>query len=160
MSSQLSLILICLSILLGSAIIYFVIFGAGLMNARGSEKLETLRNNCKTLILTIGVLFILGAFSLIIRPVKHNEVSWTTEQKDAMVKKIMESSIFVHGIGSDTARLISECFINKYTSIYTPMQMREQNKLTNEQISKLTNILMTECLKNYGLPMIDTSTIK
>ena len=154
-----SLILTILLIILGSAILFLSIFGTDLLKAHGREKLETLRTKFLTIWLTVGVFMLVGAFVLIVFSGDKNSNTWAKAQKEAMVKKIMESSIFVHGTSADTARLVSECFIEKYTSIYTPKHMEEQNKLTNEELAKLTGGIMKECLKKYGLPKIDTSSI-
>ncbi len=159
MPSVMILVIMILLIILGSTILLLSIFGTELLKARGVEKLEALRTKFLTIWLTSGVIMLLGAFAIIVFSGDKNGNKWANEQKEAMVKKIMESSIFVHGTSADTARLVSECFIEKYTAIYTPKQMKEQNKLTNEELSKLTGVIMIECLKKYGLPKIDTSTI-
>lgn len=160
MLNILNLTLIVLLIILGSSILFFTIFGTSLINISLSGKLDLVRKKYSTLLLTIAVLMLLGAFSIIVLPSNHAANTWSDEQKEVMIKKIMESSIFVHGIGADTARLVSECFINKYTSSYTPSQMKEQNKMNNNDILRITSELMTECLRNYGLPVIDTTSLK
>jgi hypothetical protein len=160
MLNILNLTLIVLLIILGSSILFFTIFGTSLINISLSGKLDLVRKKYSTLLLTIAVLMLLGAFSIIVLPSNHAANTWSDEQKEVMIKKIMESSIFVHGIGADTVRLVSECFINKYTSSYTPSQMKEQNKMNNNDILRITSELMTECLRNYGLPVIDTTSLK
>jgi hypothetical protein len=159
MPSAMSFVIIILLIILGSAILFLSIFGTELLKARGWEKLETLRIKFLTVWLTAGVIMLVGAFVLIVFSGDKNGNKWAKEQKEAMVKKIMESSIFVHGTSADTAKLVSECFIEKYTTLYTPKQMKEQNKLSNEELSKLTDVIIIECLKKYGLPKIDTSSL-
>ena len=160
MTNILALAIIFLFIIIGSSILFLAIFGARLINLHGRDKLEILRKKYNTLLLTSGVILILGAFSIMVFPGNLPDNKWTKEHKQEMIKKIMESSILVHGVGIDTARLVSECFINKYTSTYTPMQMREQNKMSNDDISRLASAIMIECLKKYGLPVIDTSALK
>jgi len=160
MPNILNLAIIILLILFGSAILFFAFFGTRLLNFHRIDKVEIIRRKYSTVFLTIATILLIGAFSLIVFHGNHEVNSWTNEQKEEMIKKIMESSIFIHGIRTDTARLVSECFINKYTSNYTPMQMREHNKMSNEDISRITSVLMIECLKKYGLPAIDTTAIK
>jgi hypothetical protein len=160
MPNILSLIIILLLIIAGSYILLLSIFGARLIMPGIRDKFEQFRTKNNTVFLTLGVILILGAFSLIIYPQHPRENGWTSVQKEEMIKKIMESSIFVHGIGNDTARLISECFIDKYTRTYSPVEMKEQNKMSNEDIARLTSVIMIECLKKYGLPLIDTSALK
>jgi hypothetical protein len=156
MPDILSITIIFLLIIIGSSLLFFTIFGLEIISSRGNDKMEKIRKKYSTLLLTIGVILIIGAFSVIISPANHPDNKWTNEQKEEMIKKIMESSIFIHGIGTDTARLVSECFIGNYTRTYSPLEMREQNKMSNKDISRLTSVIMIECLKKYGLPMIDT----
>jgi hypothetical protein len=157
MPNFLTIIVIALLIITGSSILLIAIFGGRLMTLKGKVKLEVVRRKYNTLLLTIGVLLLLGAFSIIAFSGNGSSNQWTSEEKEQMVRKIMESSIFVHGIGADTARLVSECFIEKYTASYTHEQMKEQNKMSNEEISKLTSKFMIDCLKKYGLPKINTT---
>jgi len=157
MPLTISTVLTIVLILLGSTILFFTVFGTELLKIKGKEKLEQVRKKFITLWLLAGVIFLAAAFSIIVFYGDKSSNKWTKEQKEDMIKKIMESSIFMHGTGQDTARLVSECFIEKYTAIYTPAQMKQQNKLSNEELSKLTSGMMLECLKKYGLPKIDTS---
>jgi len=156
----LHLILIVILIILGSVLLFFSIFGTELLKFKNEEKIAVLRSRFLTLWLTIGAIFLVSAFSLIVFSGDKNGNKWTSEQKEAMVKKIMESSIFIHGTGADTARLVSQCFIEKYTSIYTPNQMKEHDKLSNEELAKVTSVIMVDCLKKYGLPKIDSSSME
>jgi hypothetical protein len=160
MPDFLTIIIIALLIITGSSILLIAIFGGSLITLKGKVKLEVIRRKYNTLLLTVGVLLLLGAFSIIAFSGNHSSNKWTSEEKEQMVRKIMESSIFIHGIGADTARLVSECFINKYTATYTPEQMKEQNRMSNEEISKLTSVIMIECLKKYGLPKINTTPLE
>jgi hypothetical protein len=157
MSATLNSIIIIFLIVIGSFLLFISIFGAEFFKSMKREKLELLRRKFMTAWLTAGVILLLAAFSLIVFGGDKSGNEWTKEEKEAMAKKIMESSIFVHGTAADTAKLVSECFIEKYTGIYTPKQMKEQNKMSNEELSKITSIIMIECLKKYGLPRIDTT---
>ena len=159
MSAVLHLILVVILIILGSVLLFFSIFGTELLKIKNKEKIGAHRTRYLTLWLTIGSILLVSAFSLIVFSGDRNGNKWTMDQKEAMVKKIMESSIFIHGTGADTARLVSECFIEKYTRIYTPAQMKEQDKLSNEELAKVTSVIMVECLKKYGLPKIDRSSV-
>jgi hypothetical protein len=157
MSATLHSVLVVVLIILGSALLFFSIFGTEVLKLQNSAKIDQLRSRFISLWLTAGVLLLVGAFSMIVFSGNKYRNAWTKEEKEVMVKKIMESSIFIHGTNPDTARLVSDCFIEKYTSLYTPSQMKEQNKLSTEELAKITNSLMIECLKKYGLPKIDTA---
>ena len=160
MLNILNLIIIILFIIIGSVILFFAIFGTRLLNFHGNDKVEIFRQKYNTVIFSGAIILLIGAFSLMVFHGNNDDTNWTKEQKEEMVRKIMEGSIFIHGIGADTARLVSECFINKYTGMYTPRQMREQNKMSNEDISRLTSAMMIECLRKFGLPLMDTTAMQ
>ena len=67
------------------------------------------------------------------------------------MEQIINSSNYLKSINPDTARLVSKCFVDKYTEKYTIEDSWKQDKMTQEQIMQITMPIMKECLKQYGL---------
>ncbi len=97
-----------------------------------------------------GIIMIILAIALVARPAVMHSDRWHEDEKEQMIGKLMESSEILRHMDTDTARMVAECFIDKYTHQYTPSQMKEQNKLTEEQISEITDPIMNDCLRKYG----------
>lgn len=97
-----------------------------------------------------GIIMIVLAIALVVRPAVMLSDRWHEDEKEQMIGKLMESSEILRHMDSDTARMVAECFIDKYTHQFTPSQMKEQNKLTEEQISAITDPIMNDCLRKYG----------
>jgi len=76
---------------------------------------------------------------------------WTQEQKDEMVIKVINSINSHNSINSDTVKLISKCFVDKYTAKYTLDDAWKQDKMTQEQQMNIAQPIMLDCLKQYGI---------
>ena len=82
---------------------------------------------------------------------KEVESGWTQERKETMVLQVIESSNYLKSINSDTAKLISNCFVEKYAKIFTFEDIHKQEKMTQEQVIELTMPLFKECFEYYGI---------
>lgn len=97
-----------------------------------------------------GILMVPFALFMIARPALQKRDRWHEDEKEQMVEKVMESSQILKSMDTDTARLVAECFIEAYTQKYKPSEMREQNKLSEEDIAVITDPIMNICLRKYG----------
>lgn len=82
---------------------------------------------------------------------KKETKNWTIEQKEQLMEQIINSSNYLKSINPDTARLVSKCFVDKYTEKYTIDDSWKQDKMTQEQVMQITMPIMNECFKQYEL---------
>ena len=82
---------------------------------------------------------------------KQESKNWTQGQKETMIKQVINGSNYLKSINSDTANLVANCFVDKYTKKFSLDDAWKQEELTQEQRMKLALPLMKGCLKQYGL---------
>ena len=99
------------------------------------------------------VILIIGVFLLIALDSESEPANWTQSQKDQMKQQVINSSNFLQSINPDTADLVVTCFVDKYTEKFTLKESWEQDKMTQEQVIKLTMPIMRECFESYGIKL-------
>ena len=80
---------------------------------------------------------------------------WTIEQKEQLTIQIINNSDFLKSINPDTAKLVSECFVEKYSAMFTFEDLQKQDKLPQEQVIQISMPMIKDCLRQYGLKTID-----
>jgi len=103
-------------------------------------------------------LMIWGIFNLIIPSLnpyhidnKDEKKGWTIEQKEQMIKQVINSSNLLKSINQDTARLVAKCFVDKYTEKFTLEESWKQDKMTQEQVMPIIMPLIQNCMHLYGI---------
>jgi hypothetical protein len=103
-------------------------------------------------------LMIWGIFNVIVPSLnsynldnKNEKKEWTNEQKEQMIKQVINSSRLLKSINQDTASLVAKCFVDKYTTKFTLEESWEQDKMPQEQVMPLVKPLIIDCMHQYGL---------
>jgi hypothetical protein len=97
------------------------------------------------------VILIMGVLLLIAPDSDKESANWSHSKKEEMKKIVMNSSNFLQSMNPDTADIVVTCFVDKYTEKFTLQESWEQDKMTQEQIMKLTMPLWNECFELYGI---------
>jgi hypothetical protein len=82
---------------------------------------------------------------------KNDKKEWTNEQKEQMIKQMINGSKLLKSINQDTAILIAKCFVDKYTIKFTHEESRKQDKLPQEQVMPIVMPLIRDCMHQYGI---------
>jgi hypothetical protein len=77
--------------------------------------------------------------------------TWTQTQKDEMKQSLIKSSAYLMSINPDTADLVSSCFVEKYTKLFTIKDYLDHDKLPQEKYIEITMPIIKECFEQYGL---------
>jgi Na+-translocating ferredoxin:NAD+ oxidoreductase RnfG subunit len=106
----------------------------------------------------IGIVIMIFGISYLLFPSLNpykidnkNAKEWTIEQKEQLIKQVINSSNLLKSINQDTARLIAKCFVDKYTTKFTHEESSKQDKMPPEEVMPLVTPLIQDCLHQYGI---------
>jgi hypothetical protein len=85
---------------------------------------------------------------------KKVKTVWTVEQKQQLMEQIINGSVYLKSINYDTARMVSSCFVDKYTQKYTVDNLWELDKMTQEEVKQISMPILNECLQKYDLKLL------
>ena len=150
-------LLVSICMLLSGLLITLIGFGIIKLKAKKPEDEERMivwRKKFGRLFKIGGiVILIIGVFLLIAPDSNKEHGNWTQSQKEQLKQQVINSSKFLQSINPDTADSVATCFVDKYTKKFTLQESWEQDKMTQEQVIKLTMPIMRECFESYGIKL-------
>jgi hypothetical protein len=78
-------------------------------------------------------------------------IEWTSELKLSMKKDILSGSKKLQSMNTDTASIVLDCFVEKYTQQYSVQDYSNIYKLSSIELQKIVNPIMSRCYAESGV---------